>query len=424
MMLRIRATRAPANGRKSIRTAAKRSQETACATLLAVGAVLTPAGNTWADGEAVAPIDRCKSDACREMMLKIEEKRNRGPANAKASYAPTLKEEDNKAVVEPKTNPGNDKKEQAQKKAEMKKLEKEEAAAAARKAALEKDLAKKQAKINKEKAKKKNKGKYSLFGTLTTAGLLAALGLVVAGGGFEDLKALDGEAALEKGKKAFEESSNKYIVVASSAGVLLVDYLANLPVFNLLLPGVLELSGQVLALTILLNYITDRGGGKTQNPADDLVKYTSELPQDFGSLVEPVKTGVLATIDKATSANYGAFPDYVTQKWESVDTKVETGIRGGAALLLLLFSNKLLHLPVLSLLLPKTVELAGVVAALTLVQRYIVDGEDFETDAFGFLQNTLKIPGLLPEETSSKTAAAPAAEPVPAAAEESASSEE
>eukprot|EP00894_Picocystis_sp_ML_P001282 jgi/Pico_ML_1/51799/g2646.t1 len=254
--------------------------------------------------------------------------------------------------------------------------------------------------------------------------LLAALGLVVAGGGFEDLKALDGEAALEKGKKAFEESSNKYIVVASSAGVLLVDYLANLPVFNLLLPGVLELSGQVLALTILLNCITDRGGGKTQNPADDLVKYTSELPQDFGSLVEPVKTGVLATIDKATSANYGAFPDYVTQKWESVDTKVETGIRGGAALLLLLFSNKLLHLPVLSLLLPKTVELAGVVAALTLVQRYIVDGEDFETDAFGFLQNTLKIPGLLPEETSSKTAAAPAAEPVPAAAEESASSEE
>lgn len=418
---RIRSTAANArNTRRATRMAAQRPKEAACATLLAMGMVVVPTSASWADAEAVAPIDRCKSDACREMMMKIEEKRNRGPANAKASFAPTVRTEENQSESLSKPN----KNEDAQKKADLKRLEKEEAAAAARKAALEKDLAKKQAKINKEKAKKKKKGKYSLFGTLTTAGLLAALGLVVAGGGFEDLKALNGEAALEKGKKAFDESSNKYLVMASSAGVLLVDYLANLPVFNLLLPGVLELSGQVLALTILLNYITDRGGGKTQNPAEDLVKYTSELPQDFGSLVEPVKNGVLTTIDKATSANYAAFPEYVTQKWESVDTKVETGIRGGAALLLLLFSNKLLHLPLLSLLLPKTVELAGVVAALTLVQKYIVDGDDFEKDAFGFLQNTLKIPGLLPEETAPVTSAASAAEPAPAATEEPVSTEE
>lgn len=348
--------------------------------------------------------------------MKIEEKRKRGPSATKPLIAPTPKVESIRS--DPNEESMGSKRAAAEKQAEIQRSKKEEAAAAARKASMAKDLEKQQAKIKKEKAKKRAKGKYSLVGTLTTAGLLASLGMVIAGGGFEDLKALDGEAALDKAKKVFDESSNKYVVAASSAGVLLVDYVANLPVLNLLLPGLLELSGQVLALVVLLNYISDRGGGKTQNPAEDLVKYTSELPQDFAGLVEPVKTGVLTTVEKATGADYASLPDYVVNKWESVDTKLETGLRGGAALLLLLLSNKLLHAPLLGLLLPKTVELAGVVAAITAVQKYVVDGEDFEADALGFLQGTLKIPGLLPEAPKADVPVEPAPEPETAPEEE------
>ncbi|KAK3260967.1 hypothetical protein CYMTET_30103 [Cymbomonas tetramitiformis] len=233
-------------------------------------------------------------------------------------------------------------------------------------------------------------------GSIVTTAALAVGGVIALTDSLEQVKSGEYDAVLAKAKDKWEAYPNKAVLGATGATLIAADTIAtSLPLFNLILPGLLQIAGLTVSGVLAYRYVK---AGKELK--DDLSFVDSKLPSDLPS-AEDVKDTAAAGA-KAFSALGDAKLDTskVSELWEGQSNQVVTGAYGVASFAALLAANYVIHLPLLGLILPKVTELLGTFTAIAAVDRYGVRklgtvSDDFDS-AVGAIEKAaanLNLPG-------------------------------
>ena len=215
----------------------------------------------------------------------------------------------------------------------------------------------------------------ALVGDAVVSALAAALalGLLVpdvkkkALAGDVEGAAADAQAALAK----VDGLSGKAGYVGT---VVAADALSHLPVLGALVPGPAEFIGAVAATLLAARYVVT----KEATPEEDLAAFGSTLPgefppADFGAAFAPVA----ALAKKAGDADLDALQEDLAkapeavQKWfGDLENPVETIAPPAAALGAAVLVGQVANFPVLALVFPRLLELAGVATVVQAVNKY------------------------------------------------------
>ena len=156
--------------------------------------------------------------------------------------------------------------------------------------------------------------------------------------------------------------------------VVAVDALSHLPVLGALVPGPAEFIGAVAATLLAARYVVT----KEATPEEDLAAFGSTLPgefppADFGAAFAPVA----ALAKKAGDADLDALQEDLAkapeavQKWfGDLENPVETIAPPAAALGAAVLVGQVANFPVLALVFPRLLELAGVATVVQAVNKY------------------------------------------------------
>ena len=156
--------------------------------------------------------------------------------------------------------------------------------------------------------------------------------------------------------------------------VVAADALSHLPVLGALVPGPAEFIGAVAATLLAARYVVT----KEATPEEDLAAFGSTLPgefppADFGAAFAPVA----ALAKKAGDADLDALQEDLAkapeavQKWfGDLENPVETIAPPAAALGAAVLVGQVANFPVLALVFPRLLELAGVATVVQAVNKY------------------------------------------------------
>ncbi|KAK3251949.1 hypothetical protein CYMTET_38734 [Cymbomonas tetramitiformis] len=339
--------------------------------------------------QASEAYDLCKTDFCRERVLRAEDR--------KATISSSDLEETEATEFE-----------SAQEIAQRRSLERKQAIekAAADRAAAAQDAAQRaaeqRAKIAADKAAKDSqpvaavaptatattpaaaqttkKSSNSLvgnvFGAFVAGAIVVAGAFVAATGSLKQLQNGEFEAVFEKAKAGWEAYPNKTVAGATAGSLIALDTFAtSFPVFNLLLPGLLQICGIAVAGVLSYRYIK---GGKEIGA--DITAVDSALPGDLPTL-QVVKEKVMGagkgsvkmvqTLKETDVDNLkGDIASKATSWWEGQENPVVVTAYGVGSVAALFVANYVIHLPVLGLVMPKVAEFTGVCTLVAALDRY------------------------------------------------------
>uniref|UniRef100_A0A7S0RBE9 Cyanobacterial aminoacyl-tRNA synthetase CAAD domain-containing protein n=1 Tax=Pyramimonas obovata TaxID=1411642 RepID=A0A7S0RBE9_9CHLO len=437
--LKAKSTAAPVNQRATVRVscdARESPKQVAFKTARNAALIAATSSAILAPGFAQADqldeqLEKCTSDFCRERVLKkygasMEQAERKARMEAFASKvevpvieAPAIvsggedaaaaraaakeqaiKAREEKAAAASAAKAEVEAKIAAEKAAAQRAAEAAERAATAKKAAEEQAAAEEKARA--AAAKEAAKGKHSLAGdtvaaVLPTAILLAATSTYLTGT-TKNITDGDFEGWLEKNKDAFTAYPNKTNVGIAIALMLGSDVVFNnIPLFNLLLPNLWKLIGTSSVLYLAFRYLKE--GAKPEEDIQLFVEATipKELPT-VKTVTEKTTATLTETVDYLKAVETEKLTDDVKAKVEAIDNKPVVIGYSAAFIAVLVLTGKIVNLPVLSLLLPKTTELMGVIVSIVAIDRYLVSKSatvEADLDIAKEKVSALKLPGTM-----------------------------
>ena len=258
---------------------------------------------------------------------------------------------------------------QAQKQAESKPVKKKEAS----KRELSKAASSKPAKP----APKGTTLVGAVVGDVTVAAIAAALATALLVPGVKD-KALGGdvEGALEDAKSAIAGVDGLPGKAGYVGGVIAADALAHLPVLGALIPGPAEFIGTAAAVLLASRYYVT----KESTPEDDLAAFGASLPGEFPPAVDSILSPVQGVGERIAEIDLDILQDDIQQaptrlqRWVGgLDDAAGTIAPPAAALGATVLAGQVANLPLLSLVLPRALELVGVAYLVAAVNKYGTD---------------------------------------------------
>lgn len=247
----------------------------------------------------------------------------------------------------------------------------------------------------------------NVFGALFAGAIVVAGAFVAATDSLKQLTNGEFEAVFEKAKANWEAYPNKTVAGATAGSLIALDTFAtSFPVFNLLLPGLLQICGVAVAGVLSYRYIK---GGKEIGA--DITAVESALPGDLPTLqvvkdkVMGAGKGSVKMVQTLKETNVddlkGDVASKATSWWEGQENPVVVTAYGIGSVAALFVANYVIHLPVLGLVLPKVAEITGVCTLVAALDRYNFrctgnPEEDFNTakKVVAETASELNLPGL------------------------------
>ena len=245
----------------------------------------------------------------------------------------------------------------------------EKAAPAPKPPAPAEKKAEKKPPAEKEKAKPKSKS-VGVTDALVGDAVVGALGLGAALALTDETfkskaKAADPAGAFEAAKAVANGTEGVVGKAACAGGVVLVDALAHLPVLGFLLPGPLECVGTCAATLALARYLVAKEG----DFAKDAEAFGKTLPEAVPA-VDDVLAPCKALVEKASVPDFELLKGDAIEWFNGLDDPVETIAPPFAALGAAAAVSSVAHVPLVSLVAPRALELVGAGVCAVAARRY------------------------------------------------------
>ena len=152
---------------------------------------------------------------------------------------------------------------------------------------------------------------------------------------------------------------------AWAGGVVAADAVAHLPVLGALIPGPAEFIGTAAAVLLASRYYVT----KESSPEEDFAAFSATLPGEFpppggvDDVLKPASTladAFLGVDVDVLTEDVTKAPERVTKWFNELENPVETIAPPAAALGAVVLAGQVAHFPLLSLFLPRALEVVGI----------------------------------------------------------------
>eukprot|EP00898_Chlorokybus_atmophyticus_P007709 jgi/Chlat1/793/Chrsp104S01254 len=349
--------------------------------LSALAAGLTLASTPMAG--ASTAYDRCQTDACRELVGKMEAARNANPPPVAPAVAPS-------PAPAPVVSSGPA--------SSVQPARADDAAAerARARAAAERERADREAERARDASRRAASNNASggalawIFGTTVGLAALTATATTVSTGSFSDLTSGNFNGWYRKALDQLR-TSNSSVVVGSVGAIVATDAVVHIaPILNLLIPKVLELAGATIIGYYGTKYLVKKEG----SPKDDINDIYKVLPSSLppvGQAVDAVTTTAKTTLNFFKSINPESLTDDAGKYFKSLDNQAAVIALAAGIFVGILLLDNIAHFPILGIVLPKYLELVGVTATLLAANKYALGGGSVQSDADGIVKELTKV---------------------------------
>jgi hypothetical protein len=175
----------------------------------------------------------------------------------------------------------------------------------------------------------------------------------------------DVEGALSEATAAITDIEGFPGKAAWAGGVVAADAVAHLPVLGALIPGPAEFIGTAAAVLLASRYYVT----KESSPEEDFAAFSATLPGEFpppggvDDVLKPASTladAFLGVDVDVLTEDVTKAPERVTKWFNELENPVETIAAPAAALGAVVLAGQVAHFPLLSLFLPRALEVVGI----------------------------------------------------------------
>jgi len=213
-------------------------------------------------------------------------------------------------------------------------------------------------------------GKTDLVGAFVGDAVVGALAVAAATALFvpgvkSKVSEGDVEGALSEATAAITGIEGFPGKAAWAGGVVAADAVAHLPVLGALIPGPAEFIGTAAAVLLASRYYVT----KESSPEEDFAAFSATLPGEFpppggvDDVLKPASTladAFLGVDVDVLTEDVTKAPERVTKWFNELENPVETIAPPAAALGAVVLAGQVAHFPLLSLFLPRALEVVGI----------------------------------------------------------------